>query len=74
MMKRLVYPLDLHGFVIWESEFFRFENENYVLQKNEVDTPIPIDTVWIQPRWNGGEWVEGKDHPEFPVHMEGVRQ
>ena len=65
--KTLVFPIDENGFVLWTSERYRLEREGYQPAADEIITPIPRDTVWYQPRWDGAQLVEGKGHPGFPV-------
>ena len=62
-----VYPIDENGFVIWESDRYRIESEDYIPLDDEITTPIPQDRAWTQPRWNGKKWVEGKNHPGLPA-------
>lgn len=71
LRQRLIYPVDEFGFVIWTSDGHRFiedtEENPYVLLPHEIDVPIPQDVVWFQPRWDGTQWVEGKDHSNLPI-------
>lgn len=62
-----VFPINAHGFVLWESERYRFESNTYEPLEDEIVEPIPSDTVWVAPRWDGTQWVEGKDHPNLPT-------
>ena len=58
-----VFPIDENGFVLWASDRYRMEDTTYEPLPDEVTTPIPTDIAWIQPRWDGTQWVEGKGHP-----------
>lgn len=59
-----IYPIDSNGFVEWTSNKYRWESDDYVPQENEIDVPISRDVVFIQPRWDGQQWVEGGEMPE----------
>lgn len=62
-----VIPIDDNGFVIWDSEKYCYKDSSYKPLPNEITTPIPTNVNWYQPRWDGIQWVEGKDHPGLPV-------
>jgi len=80
-MKILVFPIDKNGFIRWESERYRFVDAMSITEKengeiieipfeplpDEIITPIPQNVLFFQPRWDGKQWVEGKDHPGLPV-------
>ena len=61
-----IYPINEEGFVIWESPRYRFESDEYEPLDNEIDVPIPKDVNFIQPRWDGKEWVEGGSLEDLP--------
>ena len=64
-----VFPIDKNGFVLWTSDRYRMEDTTYEPLQDEVTVPIPTDVTWVQPRWDGEQWVEGKDHPGLPVPL-----
>ena len=69
-MQILVYPIDKNGFILWTSERYRFEDSSYKPLADEIIMPIPLDVTFVQPRWDGASWVEGKGHPGFPEQPE----
>lgn len=66
MEQILVFPIDENGYVLWTSDQHRFVPEDYEPEDDEILVPPPENTGWVQPRWNGDEWVEGGRHPDEP--------
>ena len=54
-----IFPINGEGFVLWESSRYRWEDEDYEPLDDEIDTAVPKDVRFIQPRWDGEAWVEG---------------
>ena len=55
---KAIYPIDNKGFVIWQSKQYRMVEDTYMPGECEIDIPIPRDTSWIRPRWDGNNWIE----------------
>lgn len=64
---KTIYVINKQGFADWNST--RAEPDNYIPKANEIDTPIPIDTPWYEPRWDGKDWVESGEVPELMPQM-----
>ena len=60
-----VFTIDDHGFILWE--LYKLEPNGYEPKANEIIAPMPTGRTWVQPRWDGTQWIEGKDHPGLPV-------
>ena len=60
-----VFTINEYGLVDYSR--YRLENEGYTPQPNEITEVWPQDGSIIIPRWNGKQWVEGKDHPKAPM-------
>jgi hypothetical protein len=67
-----IYPIDDNGFIMWESEKYRWVGDGYIPKENEVDVPIPRNTMFIQPKWDVNEkmWVEGGEAIEQNSDMQ----
>ncbi len=63
----MIHIIDNQGYYIG------FSGNNYEFKEGESGAPIPPNSLFLKPRWNNVEWIEGASAEELSIHNDFLR-